>query len=288
VTDRPAPDDAAAVADAAAAADAAADADAARTDTLPVAWGPDGLAPVVVQAADPPGGVLMLAWANEAALRATLDTGLAHFWSRARAALWRKGETSGNVQRVEAVLIDCDADALVYVARPAGPACHTGAPSCFFRRLTHPAGGTFALAGTPEHPAAGRAPADPGVLAALQAVVAARRALPEDSDEGRRSYVRGLFADGAGGVRAAGDKIAEEAAELVRALRAEDRAAVVHEAADVLFHLLVGLAARDVTLDDVLAELARRHGVGGLAEKAARGAAQGAGRPPAEGGNDPP
>jgi len=249
-----------------------------------LAWGADGLLPVVVQDAAPPGGVLMLAWANEAALARTLETGAGWFWSRSRRALWRKGETSGHTLAVDAVLVDCDADALLYVARAAGPACHTGAPSCFYRRLEraardvpapHAAPGpgaasapAYVTTGEPTHPAAGRTPADAGILGRLEAEIAARRALAPDSPEAARSYVHGLLAAGPGGP--VGAKITEEAGELAHALAAEDRGAVVHEAADALFHLLVGLAARDVALDEVLAELGRRSGIGGLAEKGDR------------------
>ncbi|GAB4454719.1 MAG: hypothetical protein Kow00120_24470 [Anaerolineae bacterium] len=97
-------------------------------------WDDRGLIPAVVQdAAD--GAVLMVAWMNAEALRLTLETGEAHFWSRSRGELWRKGATSGNVQRVEGVWVDCDADTLLLKVRPAGPACHTGARTCFYRTL---------------------------------------------------------------------------------------------------------------------------------------------------------
>lgn len=89
---------------------------------------------VVTDAAD--GAVLMVAHMNAEAVRLTLDTGIAHFWSRSRQSLWRKGETSGNSLHVRSVLVDCDADALVVVVDPSGPACHTGARTCFFRTLS--------------------------------------------------------------------------------------------------------------------------------------------------------
>src|SRR5438093_4287887 len=92
----------------------------------------DGLVPCVVQDADR-GSVLMVAWMNAEALRLTRETGEAHFWSRSRQALWKKGETSGNTLAVVKLRIDCDADTLLLRARPAGPTCHTGKPTCFFR-----------------------------------------------------------------------------------------------------------------------------------------------------------
>lgn len=101
-----------------------------------LAWPADGgLLPAVAQDAET-GEVLMLAWVDREALRQTLATGRAHFWSRSRQALWCKGETSGNVLRVLEVRTDCDTDALLYRVRPAGPACHTGRPSCFYRRAS--------------------------------------------------------------------------------------------------------------------------------------------------------
>ncbi len=99
-----------------------------------IRWDERGLAPVVVQDATTR-QVLMVAYMNAEALRRTLETGETVFWSRSRGALWHKGETSGNVQRVREVLVDCDADTLLVLVEPAGPACHTGAVSCFYRRL---------------------------------------------------------------------------------------------------------------------------------------------------------
>jgi phosphoribosyl-AMP cyclohydrolase len=97
-------------------------------------WDEHGLIPAVVQDVQS-GAVLMLAYMNEEALRLTLETGETHFWSRSRQELWHKGATSGNVQRVREVRIDCDADAILLKVDPAGPACHTGEYSCFFRKL---------------------------------------------------------------------------------------------------------------------------------------------------------
>lgn len=99
-----------------------------------IRWNADGLAPAIVQ--DAAGGaVLMMAWMNAESLRLTLARGEAVFWSRSRGELWHKGATSGNVQRVVELRLDCDGDTLLLLVEPAGPACHTGAESCFFRRL---------------------------------------------------------------------------------------------------------------------------------------------------------
>ena len=100
-----------------------------------IRWDESGLVPAMVQDAQS-GAVLMLAYMNEEALRLTLETGETHFWSRSRQALWHKGATSGNVQRVREVRVDCDADTILLKVDPAGPACHTGEYSCFYRTLT--------------------------------------------------------------------------------------------------------------------------------------------------------
>lgn len=101
---------------------------------MPLKWNERGLVPAVVQDAES-GVVLMVAWMNEEALRLTRETGQTHFWSRSREALWHKGATSGNTQDVVAIYVDCDEDVLLVQVRPAGPACHTGHTSCFFRPL---------------------------------------------------------------------------------------------------------------------------------------------------------
>lgn len=191
-----------------------------------------GLLPVVVQDARS-GMVLMLAWMNREAFERTRETGEAWFWSRTRQALWRKGETSGNTQRITDLRIDCDGDALVAQVVPAGPACHTGRLSCFYR--------------TPE----GMELAVPApVLSRLEAVIVERRRVMPAG-----SYTASLLR---GGVEAIGAKVIEEAEEVVHAAREESGGRVAEEAADFIYHLLVLLAWRGVTLDDVLDVLAKR------------------------------
>lgn len=201
------------------------------------------LTPAIVQDATT-GRVLMVAYMDEEARRLTTETREVHFWSRSKGRIWKKGESSGNVLRLVEMKADCDADALLVRARPAGPTCHTGSRTCF---------------GTD-----GKEPA-PDELAALFDTILARKADPQ-----ARSYTRQLLD---GGARAIGAKIAEESAELCAELLApvRDPKRVVSEAADVIFHLLVGLAESGVGLDEVQAELARRSGRSGLDEKAARG-----------------
>lgn len=215
-----------------------------------IAWDERGLAPAVVVDADS-GAALMLAWMNADALQRTRDTGLAHFWSRSRQSLWQKGETSGNTLAVIELRTDCDADAIVVVARPAGPACHTGKRSCFFRPL-----------GGAEDEGPRGAPA--AIVDQVYRVLEERR----DASDGARSYTRSLLDRGFPKIL---EKIAEEHGELAEVLPDGDAGDVVHETADLLFHVLVGLVARDIPPDAVWQELARRFGVGGHDEKAARG-----------------
>jgi phosphoribosyl-AMP cyclohydrolase / phosphoribosyl-ATP pyrophosphohydrolase len=190
-----------------------------------IAFDAEGLVPCVVQDWRT-GEVLTLAYMNDEALRRTRETGETWFWSRSRRRLWRKGETSGNVQRVRALRYDCDADALLALVEPAGPACHTGARSCFFRGDLEPA----------PHEA----------LPALERTIAERRASPPAG-----SYTAELLRDPA----RIGDKVREEAAEVSHAASAEADGRVAEEAADLLYHLSVLMASRGLDLEDALTEL---------------------------------
>ena len=209
------------------------------TDVLErVHWNADGLVPVIV-VDERSGDVLTLAYANRDALERTLATHSTWLYSRSRAKLWNKGETSGNTQRVVAVALDCDQDALIYRVIPNGPACHTGAASCFGEVIP-----LEVAAGTPE------AARFSSALVALAQTIAARKlAAPEGS------YTAKLFA---GGVDRIGKKIGEEATEVVIASKNADRGELVWETSDLLYHLLVLLAERGVTLDEIGDELARR------------------------------
>jgi len=180
-----------------------------------------GLLPLVAQHART-GEVLLLAYANREALARTLATGELWLYSRSRARLWRKGETSGHTQRVLALHADCDGDAVLARVEPAGPACHTGAWSCFEA---------------------------PPTLAALDRVLAHRAAEPRPD-----SYTARLLADENLRLK----KLAEEALELALACAGGPAERVAAEAADVVYHTLVACRARGVPLDGVLAELERR------------------------------
>lgn len=215
---------------------------------LPLKYDEQGLLPAVVQD-HLTGEVRMVGYASEEAIEQTLATGLATFFSRSRGKLWQKGETSGNTVKVHRVLVDCDADCVVYSGEPQGPSCHTGARSCFFRELE---AGEIQVRGEPPQT----------LLGTLEAVLESRK-----RSTGAASYTKSLY--DAGG-HAIGAKIGEEAGELARALAGESDERVIAEAADTLYHVLVGLTWRAIPLRRVLAELGRRLGTSGHQEKAHR------------------
>jgi phosphoribosyl-ATP pyrophosphohydrolase/phosphoribosyl-AMP cyclohydrolase len=210
-----------------------------------VRFGADGLVPVVTQESRS-GDVLMVAFANRDALDRTLSTGLAHYFSRSRGTLWQKGETSGHVQRVTEVRLDCDGDAVLYRVEQTGPACHTGTRTCFSTVIDRRTGGQ----------ADGRSveasEEDPGghLLTRLARTIAQRAA-----QRPKGSYTTDLLAGGVGKVS---QKVGEEAVEVVVAANSEDDDRLASEAADLLYHLLVLLQARGVPLDAVLRELESR------------------------------
>jgi len=210
-----------------------------------------GLMPVIAQDAQS-GVVRMQAWANEEALRATFASGFATFYSRSRGELWCKGATSGNVMRTHLVRLDCDGDSALYLVDADGPSCHTGKTSCFFRTAT---GDTLTEDDGPPEPSA-------VILHRVAAAIAERRAQPAS-----KSYVSSLLHGGWPDILG---KITEEAGELVEALPAPDRAHTAHEAADLIFHLMVGLEQAGVPLDAMFAELRARFGTSGHVEKASR------------------
>lgn len=218
-------------------------------------WDDAGLITAVVQDRLT-GQVRMVAWMNREALDATLSSGFATFYSRSRRALWRKGESSGHVLRVFDVAVDCDGDTLLVQVDPEGPSCHTGRATCFFRRLPVNAD---APAAAPEPSVADLA--DPFLLS-LEAEIEKR-----SLSTAQRSYTRSLLD---GGVPKISAKISEEAAELNAALAGETDDRVASEAADVVYHLMVGLRARGVALRRVIEVLAKRAGQSGHAEKASR------------------
>jgi len=196
------------------------------------------------------GEVRMVAWMSREALDQTLETGYATFFSRSRGRLWVKGESSGHRLRVHSVTADCDGDTLLLGVSAEGPSCHTGAQNCFFNpvvRSTEPL-----AAGSPVAP----------LLTLLEQTIEAR-----GQSTSEKSYTKALLD---GGPTRVGGKIREEAGELADALVAESDERVAAEAADLLFHLLVGLRARSVGLSQVIEVLRGRMGVSGHVEKAQR------------------
>ncbi len=196
-----------------------------------------GLIPAIVQHARS-GEVLMLGYMNEEALQQTLVSGMVTFWSRSRQALWRKGETSGNVLRLIEIRQDCDGDALLVLAEPAGPTCHTGRVSCFHRTLE----GDVTPVRMPQSV----------ILTDLANVIAQRASAPKEG-----SYTTKMLA---GGVDRIGKKIGEEAAEVIIAAKNGAPDEVAWEIADLMYHTLVLLQQQGMTIEAVWHELRRRHG----------------------------
>jgi imidazoleglycerol phosphate synthase cyclase subunit/phosphoribosyl-ATP pyrophosphohydrolase len=217
----------------------------ARARTLLPRYDQNGLVPVIMRDVAT-GKVLTLAWANADAIAKTRETGLAHFYSRSRKVLWRKGETSGNIQRVAGISLDCDDDAVLYDVRPSGPACHTGAESCFTRVES------FETSGAVDLPEAASRDTDELDLTELFAVVRDRKKSPVAG-----SYTNKLLDDG---IARIAQKVGEEAVETALASVTGDGNALAGEAADLLYHLAVLLTARGVAPGDVAAKLAERRG----------------------------
>lgn len=205
-----------------------------------------GLIPTVVQEAET-GEVLMVAWMDRPALEATQRTGLTHFWSRSRQALWQKGETSGHVQHVEALYADCDRDTLLVLVHQEGTACHTGSRTCFFSRLNGE--------GQPRAEWVG-----PQILEAVERVIQSRKAEPRPD-----SYVAGLLAKGESAICR---KVGEEATEVVTAaLAGESDDRLISEVADLWFHTMVLLGGRGIPLRRLFEELVRRRAGGDARER---------------------
>lgn len=193
----------------------------------------------------------MVAWMNKEALEQTLATRVATFYSRSRQKLWAKGETSGNTLKVHEVFVDCDADVVLVLCDPEGPSCHTGRQSCFFQRVESAT-------------SVGEAEPIQALPYAneLESVIEART-----RSTAEKSYTKSLLD---GGVTKISGKILEEAGELTHALAEESDERVLSEAADLFFHMLVGLRARGLPLRGVLEKLAARSSQSGHAEKASR------------------
>lgn len=195
----------------------------------------DGLIPVITQNYYT-GKILMQAYANKEAIEETLKSGYATYFSRSRNALWKKGETSGNYQKIMDIKVDCDEDSIIYLVVEEGPACHTGEESCFYRNLN--------LEKDPK-------PVPFEILHKLYEKIQERK---ETMPEG--SYVASLFKKGSDKII---QKVGEEAVETVIALKNKNKGEIVYETSDLLFHLLIALVDTGVKLSDIEEELLKRY-----------------------------
>ena len=202
-------------------------------DLFQVNYNADGLVPVVAQDVAT-GAVLMLAWANAEALNLTVQTGQAHYYSRSRKELWRKGATSGHTQAVQAVLLDCDGDTVLYRVAQTGGACHTGAYTCFETVLAE----------------SGEATTGFEALAREFAVIQDRKTHPKEG-----SYTNYLFDKG---VEKICKKVGEESSEVIIAAMKGSNDELRYEAADLIYHLMVLMANQGLGWEDILQEISRR------------------------------
>lgn len=212
----------------------------------------DGLIPVVTQDANS-NEVLMLAYMDEEALKLTLETNIAHYFSRSKQRIWKKGESSGHIQEVVDILVDCDDDTILLKVNQTGVACHTGRKSCFFtsmktnEEVAHVEVDTSAAY---------------GVIDNLYHVILEKR-----NDDPNKSYTAKLLQ---GKENSMLKKIVEEAGEFTFAIKDNDQEEIVYEAADIVYHMLVAMASKNVSPDRVKQELARRFGISGIEEKNSR------------------
>ncbi|MFK5881630.1 MAG: bifunctional phosphoribosyl-AMP cyclohydrolase/phosphoribosyl-ATP diphosphatase HisIE [Sulfurospirillum sp.] len=214
-------------------------------------WDKNPLIPVIAQESDN-GKVLMLAYANKEALELSLKTKFAHYYSRSRQKLWKKGEQSGHTQEIEEIYLDCDSDTLLYKVKQNGVACHTGRYSCFFNRVDI----------TTKLPPIEEVIDSYSISDTLYHVIMERK-----SADPKKSYVASLFRKGENSIL---KKVVEEAGEFCFAVKDKDKKEIVYEAADLVFHTLVTLGYADINPDLVKQELKRRFGLSGIEEKNSR------------------
>ena len=198
----------------------------------------NGLVPVIVQNYKT-GDILMFAHANINAISRTVTSGYAHFWSKSRNVLWKKGETSGNTLFIKNILIDCDEDTLIYLVDPTGPTCHTGNNSCFFRDFDNKIFSSVVI--------------EKNILNILFDVIRERK---KDINN-KSSYTASLFR---GGLKKILEKIDEESKESIEASKIGNKDKIIYEYTDLLFHMLVALAEHNIEINDIYSELSRRFG----------------------------
>lgn len=216
-------------------------------------WDKIELIPVVVQEIDTD-EVLMLAYMDKQALELTMSTKIAHYFSRSKQRIWKKGESSGHIQNVHEILIDCDEDSIVLkVDQVGGSACHTGQKSCFYRSLESGESLTQPVSNEADMYS---------VIDILYHTIEARK-----SGDDEKSYTASLFKKGENTIL---KKVAEEVAEFAYAVKDKDTDEIIYEAADVVYHMLVALSYSDINPDRVKSELKRRFGISGIEEKNSR------------------
>lgn len=199
---------------------------------MEIKFGKDGLVPAIAQEANT-GVVLMQAYMNQEAFDKTLETGYAHYYSRARQKLWKKGETSGNVQEVVSVSLDCDCDCVLLKVKQTGPACHTGEYSCFFNQVQE-----------------NEQIANSSMMYELYDLIADRKVHPKEG-----SYTNYLFEKGIDKIL---KKVGEESAEVIIASKNPGTDELRYEAADLIYHLLVLMNEKGLTLGELFGELQNR------------------------------
>jgi len=214
-------------------------------------WSKHQLLPAIAQDANS-GNVLMLAYMNKEAYELTLQTGYAHYFSRSKQRIWKKGEESGHTQKVQDLLIDCDADTILLKVEQKGVACHTGRKSCFFTSVTQNKEVLEKEVNLEDKYS---------IVDILYHTILERK-----NDNAQKSWTKKLLNN----KELLLSKIKEEADELCVAIDKEDDKQVIYEAADLLYHSLVGLGLREISPDRVKQELSRRHGVSGIEEKESR------------------
>ena len=223
------------------------------SNTLKIDWVKmEGLIPVITQEVGT-NEVLMLAYMNQEALELTQSTKIAHYFSRSKQRIWKKGESSGHIQSVEHIMIDCDNDTILLKVHQEGVACHTGRKSCFFRDLE---------SNEELHEVEVDTSASYGVIDSLYHTICERK-----NDDPSKSYTAKLLT---GKQNSMLKKIVEEAGEFTFAVKDNDTEEIIYEGADLMYHCLVALASKNISPDRIKQELARRFGLSGIDEKNSR------------------
>ncbi len=208
-------------------------------NAINIRYNEQGLIPAIIQDAKS-GEVLMMAYMNNESLKKTIETGITHFWSRSRQELWQKGETSGNIQYVKEMFVDCDNDTLLIKVKQQGDACHTGNRSCFYKKIKEEKFKNDLI----------DAQEKSKILQDVYDTIMDRRKYPKDD-----SYTCYLFSKGCDKIL---KKVGEEASEVIIAAKNREAHEVIYEIADLIYHLMVLLVEQDIPLESIFDELEKR------------------------------